>query len=175
MRGGKQPPPPEPEPDPEPPPSSEPTPELTVSPVSVRSVTITDADLAWDWVRQDTDRGAAFFGAPVQSSLTIHQYVRAFDQRERLGTAMLRTLLLDGVAIGLGAMLPIMVESKVGVLHVYICREMRGHLVDLLPLLLAQVRHVRPDLRLVMLTDRPEWVRLLMPLGFRQQICLIQD
>jgi hypothetical protein len=150
-------------------------PEPVVDPLQIRALTIEDLDRLWDWVRQDADRGSAFFGFPVKSSVQIHQFAGALLDREKLGLALVRSFDYLSNHIGFAILLPIFDEKQVGVVHLYLCPQMRGQLPQFLPALVHVAGTLRPDLRLVVLPDRPEWARLLAPLGFRQQIVLIRD
>jgi hypothetical protein len=159
----------------------EPEPEQTqpapaADPIQLVPVEVHHLDNLWDWVRQDQDRGAAFLGGVgAQSSLAIHHFFQTLNQREQLGMAMIRAIHLNSSHIGFAVLLPILEQQKIALAHLYINQQMRGFLTQLLPSLIHYAAQMRPDLRLVVMSDRPEWARLLAPLGFHQQIVLIRD
>lgn len=145
------------------------------SPLTVRKIGLADCDNLWDWIRQDADRGAAFLGVAAHSSVEVHAFMRQLLDREAHGLALARCVDYNDQHIGFAVLLPILEAQKVALTHFYLSPATRGHITQLLPGLLQHASQLRPDLRLVIVSDRPEWARLLAPHGFRQQIVLIRD
>lgn len=139
-------------------------------------VTPADADRMWDWVRQDQDRGAVFFGTPMLSGLHVHEQMAAYVKADRKGAAIIRAMYVNDQPIGLAILHPIDPEQRVAVAHLYLRPDLRGNLPQLLPLLLDEAEAHLPDgIRIAVYENRPALAALLSSHGFVPHTLLIRD
>lgn len=138
-------------------------------------VSFLDVDRLWDWIRADSDRGQAFLGAAVETSLDLHQRIRQIQSHEAMGVAMVRSLYRegDGAAgwhLGFLMLHPILSTERIAVVSMYLQRDSRGYELRILPAVLALAAQIVPGFKLaVMAADegqRQAYSALLQPLGF---------
>ena len=147
--------------------SQEPAPDDDTDPsllLELRPITDQDVDRLWDWVREDPDRGAAFFGFPARMSREVHVWVFQLLKATEQGLALSAALDMEGVPVGLAAVSPI--RNGEGNVLLYLASAHRHRFKDLVPLLLARWDREHPDLSLCMVTTDPKRMRLYRPFGF---------
>ena len=160
---------PEPDSDPEPDPNPEPDPDLEPDDESdpalkLRPITDQDVDRLWDWVREDVDRGAAFFGFTPETSRQVHVWIFQLQQATASGQALSAALELDGIPVGFAAVSPL--RNGEGNVLLYLASAHRHRFTDLVPLLLARWDREHPDLSLCIITTDQKRMRLYRPFGF---------
>lgn len=143
--------------------------------ITAHPVSFLDVDRLWDWIRSDSDRGQAFLGTAVETSLDLHQRIRQIQSHEAMGVAMVRSLYREGdTATGwhLGFLMlhPILSQERMAVVSMYLQRDSRGYELRILPAVLALAAQIVPGFKLaVMAADegqRQAYAALLQPLGF---------
>lgn len=156
-------------PAPEPTSAPTPTPQLTLTPC-----TIHDIDQLWDWCREDVKGTSAFLGFAPGHSRALQDYIGKLLALEAKGLAWLRTVMVDGHALGLVSMLPVHRDAAepYGDAHCYLMPALQGHLAELLPGILAEASRQEPSLTFRVFTPDYAFARLLQPHGFTLNIVL---
>ena len=138
--------------------------------LTLPSVAIEDTDRLWDWVRQDADKGAAFFGKPLGNSMELHDLMKDFLAREAAGTGCVRSIYWGNTHLGLVALVPILSTERVTILHAYLSPGARPSMGNLLVGLVALAMQLVPGYHVGLMALTPAQVQmyqqLLSPHGF---------
>lgn len=154
-----------------PPADAVPTPHI---PLTLTPSTIYHIDQLWDWCRDDPTGTQAFLGFAPDHSRALQDYMGKLLTLEQKGFAVVRTVVVDGNAIGIVTLMPINreVAPPYGNAHCYLMPALQGHLPQLLPGILAEAARLEPTLMLRVSTPDYAFARLLQPHGFTLSIVL---
>lgn len=139
-------------------------------PVALREIEDADIDRLWDWLREDEDRGATFFGRTIATARELYQWSAAVQQVVATGHGLAFALDADGEPHGLVLLLPL--EGDTGTVHLYLRPDRRGAISAILKALLQLCDTQMPMLSLRVATSDPRLMRLYRPLGFDVQYTL---
>lgn len=154
------------------------TPTVSASPLAsaaVRAIAVQDVDRLWDWVRQEPDLAARFFGWTPRSSLDLHQMFHQYVQADAQGRAVARSITIGQDHVGFALLYPIDEETRTAVAHLYLAPTLRGQLATWVPWLVAQAEAVLPPTIRVAIYDQMGWARLLVGQGFTPHTILIKE
>lgn len=146
-------------------------------------VSVEDVDRLWDWVRQDKDRGQAFFNRVILNSRDMHAFMQAVVELAG-DKAMAKSIYyiegtLTPVHVGFVMLLPILSAELTAMLHVYLRQDIRGKLGEVTADLIDDVAALVPGYRLAVWSPSEEWVRLhrrvLVPVGFVERTMFVRE
>lgn len=150
---------------------------LMLMKVSVKCV-----DSLWDWIRGDEDLGKSFLGAPITTSLALHQYIQYIAKAEESATSIIRSVYWNdgghGQHLGFIMLAPILANERTALMHVYLEKSVRGGLGKMIAPLVDMAEAFAPGLHLAVWSSDDVWARLhrrlLEPLGFTPRVMFIR-
>lgn len=145
-------------------------------------VTVKCVDSLWDWIRGDEDLGKSFLGAPITTSLALHQYIQYIAKAEESATSIIRSLYWNdgghGQHLGFIMLAPILANERTALMHVYLEKSVRGGLGKMIAPLVDMAEAFAPGLHLAVWSSDDVWARLhrrlLEPLGFTPRVMFIR-
>lgn len=152
-----------------------PTPKESTASVALRAVTTEDVDLLWDWSRSDAEGVKAFLGHELKNSRELFTAIGRLAQLEISGVAWMQTITRDESVIGFVLVCPIQRTKDappVGTVHLYVAPHERGDLASVVSAMLADFDAKQEPITLSVIVTRPEWARVLEPLGFQSSTVL---
>lgn len=132
-------------------------------------------DRLWDWAREDREGVLNFLGFIPPNSRALFKWIENFQIIASKHMAWGQGICLAGELCGFVMLHPISTVAGVltGDCHLYLAKNLRGNLAQLLPLLMMEADRVIPNVSLRVVTARDdEWARLLRGVGFKTQIVL---
>lgn len=151
----------------------------------VTKVTIKCVDRLWDWIRSDGDHGKSFLGAPITTSLALHQYIQYVAKAEEQAQSCIRSIFWygngaepDANHLGFVMLSPILAEERTALMHVYLKKDARNTLGKMIGPLVDMAEAFAPGMHLAVYSRDEAWARLhkrlLEPLGFTSRIMFIR-
>lgn len=146
--------------------------------LSIAPLTLVDIDRLWDWIRADDDRGKSFLSRDVRTSIELHQYMMAIVNSEKDHLAMIRAVHGGDQHLGFAMLAPILAEERTAIMHVYLQKEFRGSLAQIVGPLVDMAQAVVPGVHLAVWSPDDTWARLhrklLTPHGFTERVMFIR-
>lgn len=142
-------------------------------------VRVGDVDRLWDWLRADADKGQAFLGKPMTTSVALHAQIRFLvEQTEPEGVAIIRSLYWHEEHFGFAMLAPILAADRTALLHIYLKKDARGALATLVQALVELAEQAVPGMHLAVSSADATWARLhrslLAPLGFVEHTMFVR-
>lgn len=142
-------------------------------------VRVGDVDRLWDWLRADADKGQAFLGKPMTTSVALHAQIRFLvEQTEPEGVAIIRSLYWHEEHFGFAMLAPILAADQTALLHIYLKKDARGALATLVQALVELAGQAVPGMHLAVSSADATWARLhrslLAPLGFIEHTMFVR-
>lgn len=136
--------------------------------ITLRPVTTEDIDQLWDWTRQDPEGVTACFGPVAKNSRDLFTGIGRLAEMQTRGQSWLNAITRDAALIGFVLIAPIQRPANqppVGTVHLYIAQAARGEIDAIVRGILPEIDAHGP-MTLSVIVNRPEWTRILEPLGF---------
>jgi hypothetical protein len=144
--------------------------------VTLRPVSLEDIDHLWDWSREDAEGVKTFLGHQHKNSRDLFAAISRLADMEAQGTAWMQAITRGDALIGFVLIAPIQRprnQPPVGAVHLYITVPERGDLDTIMSEMLQQFDATFPTpMTLSVIVTRPEWTRILAPLGFESATVL---